>query len=155
MYAAQGGQLGAAKLLLEVGADPNALDKSSTTPLVASVKNGHIEVVRLLLNNGAHANTENPDLNPLFDAIALMKLELVRILLEGGANPNVIDSQGKTPLMIAVFGTRNLLRVKERIRILLDAGADVNARDKEGMTVLDHALAPEIIALLEEAGAKE
>ena len=66
-----------------------------------------------------------------------------------------MDSQGKTPLMIAVLGTRNRPRVKERVEILLDAGADVNARDKEGIAVLDHALAPEIIALFKDAGAKK
>jgi hypothetical protein len=102
---------------------------------------------------------------PLFLALdPLMDLNMVGLLLELGADPNVRDSGGRTPLMVAVtesriFGRKNgvgwiewyvpqrLLPGQEDwahrgvgpVRALLAKGADVAPADKEGMTALHHA----------------
>jgi ankyrin repeat protein len=48
-FAAQSGHLDLVKLLLENGADPNAVTKWKNTPHDLAAANGHTEVARLLL----------------------------------------------------------------------------------------------------------
>jgi ankyrin repeat protein len=49
-------ELGAARLLLEAGADPDRTGSEDFTPLMAAAMNGHVEVLRLLLARGADVN---------------------------------------------------------------------------------------------------
>jgi hypothetical protein len=45
-----------ARLLLDAGADPNALNHENATPLHVAVKEGRVELVRLLVERGADVN---------------------------------------------------------------------------------------------------
>lgn len=44
------------KLLLEVGADINAVDIDGWTPLMFAVRDGTIDIVRLLIQSGANTD---------------------------------------------------------------------------------------------------
>jgi ankyrin repeat protein len=67
----------------------------------------------------------------LFKAVKERDVEKVRVILAKGVDPDVRDSRGRTPLMIAAyFGYPDIAR------ILLEKGADVNARDNKGRTPL-------------------
>lgn len=57
--ASRDGQLSIVKMLLDAGADVNALNKYGDTPLLWASYNGHNEVVKLLLIAGADANIKN------------------------------------------------------------------------------------------------
>jgi ankyrin repeat protein len=46
--------------LLSSGADPNLLEGEGFTALTIAAKKGHIEIVRLLLEAGAHKNCVTP-----------------------------------------------------------------------------------------------
>jgi ankyrin repeat protein len=50
---------GIARLLLERGADVNALSKIQSTPLHVASYNGKLELARLLLDHGAQVDTAN------------------------------------------------------------------------------------------------
>jgi ankyrin repeat protein len=55
------GQLEAARLLLEAGADPGRADSDGVTPLIVTAMNGELEVLRLLLGRGAAVDAATPD----------------------------------------------------------------------------------------------
>ncbi len=74
------------KLLLQNGADP-AANNEGLTPLIAASRNGHIKVVRLLLDAGAEAALPNSwGVTPLHVASNNGYVEVVKLLLEKGAD---------------------------------------------------------------------
>ncbi len=56
MQAAANGDLPVMQILLEFGADPNALNESSENPLGFAVAYEQLEAVKLLVNSGAEVN---------------------------------------------------------------------------------------------------
>ncbi len=95
------------KLLLDSGADPNALDGGRHTPLY-SVGNeclgeGGPEVVRLLVKSGADVNAcgGSKRCTALHMAARRGNVEVARALLECGADLHARDSRGATPLQRA------------------------------------------------------
>jgi ankyrin repeat protein len=55
-WALQEGRLEAAQLLLERGADPNALDGSGRTPFGWALQEGRLDIVQLLLKRGENVD---------------------------------------------------------------------------------------------------
>lgn len=98
-------------------------------PVRAAAKEGHVEVVRLLLDAGADARERDTSgQTPLH---AAKTAEVAALLLEHDVSPDVRSSQGETPLMLRT-GTPAIV---ER---LLEAGAHPDLRDAEGRTALHH-----------------
>jgi len=65
-WASKSGHLETAQLLLEKGADVNAIDRTIRTPLHWASQNGHLETAQLLLEKGANVNTaDKAGLTPL------------------------------------------------------------------------------------------
>ncbi|KAF4823947.1 Ankyrin repeat and KH domain-containing protein 1 [Colletotrichum tropicale] len=107
------GDLEAMKLLLEHGADPNAIryhqhstrqSISISTPLLSALERGNVEAARLLLEHGADPNLKaqsrprtRTDSRPLLQAIRCERndTEMVELLLDYGANPYDNGSHGK------------------------------------------------------------
>ncbi|TWU78727.1 hypothetical protein ED733_006439 [Metarhizium rileyi] len=93
------------KLLLENGANINALDRNGRTPLARAIWNQHTTVVKLLLKHGAE--TETTDYTgkrantPLTKAIDIGIEAMVELLLQHGARHDRRDSRGQTPLSLA------------------------------------------------------
>ncbi|XP_042233605.1 ankyrin repeat and sterile alpha motif domain-containing protein 1B-like isoform X2 [Homarus americanus] len=76
------------------------------TPLHRASRNGHREVVKLLLTHGHHVNVRTGQGAPLHEAALCGKVEVVRVLLEAGADPEVRDDCGHTVLdTIALINT--------------------------------------------------
>ena len=128
------GNLKAAQLLIEHGADVNAQCSMDLRPLHKASSNGHLEISRLLIGNGANINAQaNLGSTALNLASGKGQLEVVRLLLEKDADPNLASRFG-APLDHAL--RNNHLEVA---RLLLEYGADINARDKYGSTLLHQA----------------
>ena len=116
---------------------------------------GDSAMVKILLQAGADPNVvDNDRVTPLMLAAKRGYTEVTKALVAAGADVNAADKDGKPLLMHAM----DLEEYVEVIRLLIAAGANVNATMPDGGTTLQHAREKgrtEIVALLEEAGAKE
>lgn len=91
-------------------------------PLRLAIKNGHLEVARMLLEAGS-----DPNRRYFFGAeinlVPPMQVDVLHLLLTYGADPDTRDRAGLTPLMKAA----RLPQGMESVLLLLSFGADVNA----------------------------
>lgn len=71
---------------------------------------------------------------PVHEAARLGHVECLQILLEHGTTPNARDTQGATPLILAVMHKRYTT-----VKALLEAGCAVDVQDNPGRTALHYA----------------
>jgi ankyrin repeat protein len=124
--------------------DVNAVDWINRTPLMEAVSMANEETVaRLLYHPGIQPNIPDyalrgyrTDFMTLHHAVAYDSERLIDILLQDPrVDVNPKDSQGRTPLSIAVLQKRESV-VKQ---LLASPGIFVNAGDKSGYVALSHA----------------
>lgn len=98
--AADTGNVALVKLLLAERVSLNAYGHDGYTALNYAAKNGHTEVVRLLLSSGASTEEAIGGYTPLRHAVLNNRVECVRLLIEAGANAyaSVPDSSFVTML---------------------------------------------------------
>ena len=116
--------------LLKRGANPNARDERSLTPLHWAAAKGYAEVVRLLLERGADVNAKSEaGWTPLHHAAIWGHAEVARLLLDHGADPSIRDKDGRTSLDIArENGHKEVARViEEYMRGRRGGGVEVSA----------------------------
>lgn len=97
--AAASGDLATVRTLLEQDAKlANFQDTNRKRPLSCAAAFGHLEVVKLLLENGADPNLPEEEENRTFSlwtAVDQNNYEMARVLLEKGADPDAnVDSSG-------------------------------------------------------------
>lgn len=89
-------------LLLQAGVNPNfGIGDFKTSPLHAATIMGHLDVVKLLVENDAKINKAYSDYytaTPFWYAVNNGDLEIVKYLLENGADPMVENRDGWTPI---------------------------------------------------------
>lgn len=104
-YAVNRQHFDAAKLLVERGADVNAVSKLGGAPLMAAVTKNRIEFITLLLAHGADPNATAGKQAPLHVAIKKGCLDCVTALVEAGADVNALtaDPVPRTPIHLARF----------------------------------------------------
>lgn len=159
------------RLLLARGADPNAsCGKSDYFALRRAVSSNRLDVVQLLLENGADVNGVDDDgETPLIYASRALRLEIVRLLLEKGASV-ASQTQGKLTALHRVVislsdigpeldaaATETFGRGMKIVRLLLENGADLNAVSKYGDTprsLAKDCKFPELSTLLNKAAGK-
>lgn len=104
MLAALKGQLDLASQMVQKGADIN---KTGWTPLHYAASNGHLPVIRLLIENSAYIDAESPNgSTPLMMASMYGSLEAVKLLLDEGADPALKNQQGLTAIQFAQRANR-------------------------------------------------
>jgi ankyrin repeat protein len=100
-HAAFGNNVAVAKLLLEAGADVNAVaqNRFANTPLLVSLVNRGNQVARFLIAAGADVNARMSEgLVALHEAAISGNDEAVRMLLAAGADRDAASPGGRTPL---------------------------------------------------------
>lgn len=168
MEAACYGKVEALRFLYENGAqvnlgrktmeDQERLRKGGATALMDAAEKGHVDVVKILLDEmGADVKArDNMGRNALIRALRNAddsKVEAItRLLLDRGADVNVRGEKGKTPLILAVekkhIGLVKMLLEQEDI--------EIDETDREGKTALLLAVElqqTEIVRLLCQNGA--
>lgn len=97
--AARYGLVRVAGALLDLGANPNALDIMKETPLYRATNLRYYEATSTILTGGADPNLANrKGYTPLHRATLKGDIDLVRLLLENGANPLLRDVDNKMPI---------------------------------------------------------
>ncbi len=150
--AAEAGDIGSIKELIEAGVDVKAKDENGRTALHKAAEKDHFEIVKLLIEKGADVNiADNGGNTPLHHAKSKKVAEL---LLTNGANINAKNEDDETllhPLLQSPYEYEDL------VNLYISKGADVNARNSEGFTPLDLAVDKRpktTVEALREAGAE-
>jgi ankyrin repeat protein len=126
-----------AKLLLDLGANINAIDKDAQNALHIALQNSKVNtrIVKLLIDKGIDVNGRDCNQRtPLHHCCRNGHYDALVILLEYGTNINAKDSMNHSPLYDAI--SRDNYNC---VKMLLDHGADIKAVDNSGKTVLHAA----------------
>src|SRR5260370_38955975 len=134
MYAAAFGSVDAMKILLDAGADANAQNALSVSPLLWCA--GDLEKVRLLVSKGADVNARSKQgQTPLLIAASHDGAsEIVKLLLDKGADASARGFMNTTALLSATYANDTAI-----VKLLLQKNGDVNAKDVSVGTALMHA----------------
>jgi uncharacterized protein len=149
----------AARMLLKLGADPNALDIERYDVVTIAAVANDTEMLKIALEGGASARniTSRYDGTALIAAAHLGNVEAVRMLLAAKAPLNHVNNLGWTALMEAIVLGNGQRKHIDTLRALVEAGADVNIPDRQKITPLQHARRRgyvEMARILEQAGAR-
>jgi ankyrin repeat protein len=141
--------------LLKKGAHVNARDENGNTPLINAADGCSIEIVELLVSNGADVNAKDSKYGdtPLLKALCSGQKGVVSLLVSNNADVNATNKAGRSPLYEALLWDNKI----DCIELLISKGADVNAKEaEEGRTPLILATAGNIavVQLLVKKGAE-
>jgi ankyrin repeat protein len=136
IYAMENGHIDVVQILIDGGANVNAVLENGWTPLLYSVENGYIDVAKLLIGGGADVNLcSKTGWTPLHAATSKDEHELVELLIHHAANVNAASLDGSTPLNPASSTSR--LRV---IKPLTEDSTSVREARSDGLIPLHDAV---------------
>lgn len=153
VWAARGGQVEVARMLLARGADINTWTRWNETALHAAAEAGKADMVTFLLQMGADVNDQGGGgRTPLHEAAREGHVEVARRLLAAGARVDQESMYEGTALHVAARAGKT-----EMVRLLVEAGADLEVGDVCRETPLQNAVRGGHLAacrLLVEKGAR-
>ena len=138
--------------ILSAFVNVNIVNTVGRTPLHYAAWQGNIDVLKLLLERGAHPDlVDDQGWTQLHYAIRRLHCneDVVQHLLDRGANPNSVNKSGWTPLHDAIRNGQ-----KDVVQILLNAGAEPDKVNGTGETPLQLAQ-NQVVQLLLNAGAEK
>jgi hypothetical protein len=149
----------AARALIKLGANPNALEIDRYDIVTIAAVANDLEGLKLALDAGASARnvTSRYDGTALIAAAHLGHAEVVKMLIAAKAPLNHVNNLGWTALMESIVLGNGGANHTATLRALVEAGADVNIADRQGITPLQHARRRgyvEMARILEAAGAR-
>ncbi len=148
LFAARSGDVEMARLLLNNGANIEAVAGNETSALVIATHSGHRDLAELLLERGADANTIGAGYTALHAAILRGDLETVNALLAHGADadarllrPNPVQRASedwalKTPMVGATpYWIAASFREADIMRALVEGKADPSATNEGRLSI--------------------
>lgn len=140
--AAEYGNTSTVAYLINNGADINAVPEYEDCPkdssaLMKAAHSGYLDIVKLLVENGADLEYQNETADNVTVIISAAKrgsLHILEYLIKEGANINYQDKNGETALMAAVNSD-----YIDNVKLLVKYKADKNLRNNDGCTALDIA----------------
>src|ERR1700730_3230846 len=152
-------QHAAARALMKLGANPNALDAQRYDIVTTAAVNDELEVLAIALAGGGNAGavTSPNDGTALIAAAHLGHVEIVRALIAAKAPLNHVNNLGWTALLEAVVLGNGGSKHTATVEALVKAGADITLPDRHGTTALNHARMrgySQMARILEQAGAR-
>ena len=95
----------------------NSASDENITPLIAASSEGHLEIVKLLIDSKADISAKDKDeTSSLMAAAAKGHTDIVEALLKAGANVNDQNVDGYTVLMFAYNGKNQVETLWERYK---------------------------------------
>ncbi|KAF7972855.1 hypothetical protein HWV62_16888 [Athelia sp. TMB] len=152
-YAFFAGSLYTVQHLICNGADVNILGlEESTSPILIASEEGHVEIVRMLLDKGANVNAEGGTYGSALQAASVGGyLEVAKLLMDKGANVNFEGG-----IYVSALRAASEFGHLELVKLLLDRGANVNAEGRAFGSALQAACTEghlELAKLLLDKGA--
>ncbi|XP_074000603.1 ankyrin repeat and SOCS box protein 11 isoform X2 [Numenius arquata] len=145
-----GGHVACAKVLLENGAQVNAVTIDGITPLFNACCSGSVACVNMLLEFGAKPQLRSHLVSPIHEAVKRGHRECMEILLAHEVDIDQEDLHHGTPLYVACMYQRT-----DCVKKLLELGANVNMGKRLDTPL--HAAARkssvEVVVLLTDYGA--
>jgi ankyrin repeat protein len=132
--------LGLITLFLDKGADINACNENGVSILDDALNNflnsfdRNDSVIKLLVEKGAHVTQKN-----LETAMHSNNKELIRLL-----HSRLLTNPDYNTLLRAAIKKGDI----DIITLFLDTGVDINARNEKGISLLDEALIPNLVSLI-------
>ena len=147
----------AARALLRLGANPNALDAQRYDIVTIAAVDNDLEMLKIALDGGGNprAITSPYDGTALIAAAHLGHVEAVKMLIAAKAPLNHVNNLGWTALLEAVVLGNGGADHTATVEALATAGADVNIPDRQRTTALAHARRrgySQIARIIERAG---
>jgi ankyrin repeat protein len=131
----------AARALIRLGANPNALDAQRYDMLTIAATQNDAEMLNIALAGGANPRnvTTFADSTALGTAAHLGHVEIVRILIAHKAPLDHVNGRGWTALHEAVVLGNGGPNHVATVEALVKAGADPDIKDRQGATPLAYA----------------
>ncbi len=155
-WAVWGGLPETVRLLLDSGADPNAVGAGHMRPIELAACRGHTDVARILLEHPSHYPL---DYEPGSDGWSALHFaahwgqeEIAKLLVKHNADLYARDIWSNTPLYQAV----RMGRVKT-VKVLIEAGADIDVEGlgyQHPLHVAARGNDPKLVSVLIKAGAE-
>ncbi|KAE8590313.1 hypothetical protein XENTR_v10018016 [Xenopus tropicalis] len=152
MLACFAGHLNIVQYLRGQGASWESRDKAGCTAMHWAADGGHLKVVQWMIDDGCKIDSRDSHLEwtPLMRIAAVSgNVDIARCLIAAGAGVNAKDTNGKTPLMVAVLNNHESL-----VHLLLENGADRSIKNEFGIGMTEMAKAfnrESVVAILEGA----
>jgi ankyrin repeat protein len=162
--AAREGNVETVRILVNAGADVDAISGDGKTPLALAIFNGNYDVASFLVDSKADVNKADAQrFTPLFWAVDRRNMEtapnfpwmvtadpmpLIHKLLDAGANPNALVNntprarmrEGSPRIVFATALMRAAFAADlELVKLLLERGADPKILSKDSETMLESA----------------
>ncbi|KAJ3128377.1 hypothetical protein HK098_004624 [Nowakowskiella sp. JEL0407] len=124
-HAASVGDIPMIQLLLDFGADINALEESGRTPLFITVGEGHFEAVKFLASNGADIYGAELDACKIIGCAAvnghaeILRFLIDKMMADGKYDPDAVQ------FSVGVNAIHHALN-PETAKVLIETGSDVN-----------------------------
>ncbi|KAI5855181.1 hypothetical protein BZA05DRAFT_472091 [Tricharina praecox] len=124
------------RLLIDGGANPEAMENHRRTALHLAAKSGYDTTVQLLLDHGAKIEAKDKWHNAALHLATMNRKDsTVQLLIDRGANTEAMNKHERTALHLAATNGHDSI-----VQLLLDHGANINAKDKEHDTALHIAV---------------
>lgn len=122
--------------------DNNSHDSSKRYPIHLATVNGNLEIIKLLIENGADPNVQDNEGNtPLIKSLECGHEHLVKYLLSNGADPNISDMDNNTALHWAIM-TESIIAIDA---LLCSKKCDFLSRNNKDETCLHLAVRSPLI----------
>ncbi len=147
----------AARALLRLGANANALDAQRYDILTIAAVDNDLEMLKIALEGGSNPRAVTSPYNgtALIAAAHRGHVEAVQMLIAAKAPLNHVNNLGWTALLEAIVLGNGSAKYNATVEALVKAGCDINLPDRHGITALGHARTRgygQIARILERAG---
>ena len=136
-WATANGNLKLTEILIEAGADIDAMNNEGDAPIHLAARFGHTAIAGYLIDSAdANKNVQNiQGFTPLHVASLYGQTDFIYMLFERGVDKDIVSKKRFGPLHTAVHSSDI-----QTIQVLLDNEIDVEQRDNFGNTPFQHAI---------------